>query len=101
MTNLNIVSGRSLVYSLQALSGLNINNNSVLKENMEQLTQDVENNSTKWERLQVNALQTLLMGNADAAITKWEEILVDFPSDILSLHLAGMTCLINGCLGKL
>lgn len=89
-----------MVYYLQAIAGLNIHNNSVFKENVEQLARDVEKNSTEWEKLQVNALQTLSMGNAEDAITKWEEILVEFPSDILSLHLAGLTCLINGCLGE-
>lgn len=88
-----------MVYCLQTLGGLNVNNNSALKENIEQLVQDVENNSTKWEKLHVNALHTLAMSNADAAIRKWEEILIEYPSDILSLHLAGLTCLINGCLG--
>lgn len=97
-----IVSGRTLAYCLQALGGSTVHNNSLLKQNLEKLVLDVESetNSTKWERLHVNALQMLSTSNADAAIRQWEEILVEFPSDILSLHLAGLTCLMNGCLGK-
>lgn len=97
-----IVSGRSLVYGLQAMAGMNINNNPVLKQNVEQLAVDVETNSmcNKLEKLQVNALQYLAMSDADAAIRQWEEILVEFPSDILSLHLAGLTCLMSGKLGN-
>lgn len=97
-----LVSGRSLVYSLQALGGLNVNNNADLKRNVEQLTLDVDANSNcnKWEKLQVNALKYLSTSNTEAAIRQWEEILVEYPSDIMSLHLAGLTCLMSGRLGE-
>lgn len=89
-------------YCLQTIGGFNAINNSVLKKNIERLSLDVEakSNSTKWEKLQVNALQYLSVDNADAAIRQWEEILVEFPSDVLSLQLAGLTCLISGRLGS-
>lgn len=96
-----VVGGRVLVYGLQIIGGLNVNNNSTLKKNLEQLALDVESNTNcnQWEKLQVKALRYLSTNNPDAAIRQWEEILIEFPSDILSLHLAGMTCLINGRLG--
>lgn len=91
-----------MTYCLQALGGSTIYNNSMLKQNLEKLALDVESNtnSTKREKYQLNALQLLSTSNAAAAITQWENILVEFPSDILSLHLAGLTCLMHGCLGK-
>lgn len=97
-----IVSGRSLVYGLQAIGGSNFNNNSDLKKNVEQLVSDVNANAdgNKWEQLHVNALKSISTSDAEAAIRQWEEILVEFPSDILSLHLAGLTCLMSGRLGE-
>lgn len=90
-----------MVYGLQAFGGHNVNNNADLKRNLEQLVLDVETNSScsKWEKLQVNALQSLSTNNIEAAIRQWEEILVEFPSDILSVHLAGLACLMSGRLG--
>lgn len=90
------------MYNLQVIGGSSINNDSDLKQNLEQLAFDVEANSncSKWEKLQLQALQSASMSDADTAIRQWEDILVEFPSDILSLHLAGMTCLVSGKLGK-
>lgn len=84
------------------MGGSTVNNNSDLKRNVERLVLDVSTNSNcnKWEKLQVNALESLSTSNTDAAIRQWEEILVEFPSDIMSLHLAGLTCLMSGRLGE-
>ncbi|XP_037032820.1 tetratricopeptide repeat protein 38-like [Bradysia coprophila] len=97
------IAGRSLKHSLEVIGGSNIKNNPTLEKNIERLASDVESNSNtcgEWEKLHVKALQFSSMGNAEAAVRQWEEILIEYPSDILSLHLAGMTCLINGTMEK-
>lgn len=95
------VAGRSLIHSFEIIGGSNIKNNPTLRQNLEQLALDAEStNCSQWEKLHVKALQFSSMGNVDAAVRQWEEILIEYPSDVLSLHLAGMTCLINGTMGN-
>lgn len=97
------IAGRSLIHSFEIIGGSNIKNNPTLRKNLEQLALDVEsntNNCGEWEKLHVKAIQFSSTGNVEAAVRQWEEILIEYPSDILSLHLAGMTCLINGTMEK-
>ncbi|KAJ6641699.1 Tetratricopeptide repeat protein 38 [Pseudolycoriella hygida] len=97
------IGGRTLVYCVETISGRNANNSPELRDQIERIATDAQLkvNATKWEKLQVNALQHLSNEDPDTAIRQWEEILVEFPSDILSLHLAGITCLISGRLERI
>ncbi|KAG4067277.1 hypothetical protein HA402_000268 [Bradysia odoriphaga] len=97
------IGGRSMIYAFEAVGGANVNNNPELKTNVEQLIADVAANSNcdKWEKLHVKALEHLSSSSIDAAIRQWEEILIEYPSDILSLHLTGLTCLMTGRLDRI